>query len=133
MTHKNKTQKYPVDTTSQNESCLLRQLKFRLEKDTISGGPKQDFLPLSTTPHPPTIKATPKKKSNKAMLSAPHPPPHWFSTQSLLHYVHQLIGRTFRYYISTWLKPEREKSNFRFIQRSHFVQLHQEQKEKLIF
>ena len=56
-------QKYPVDTTSQNESCLLRQLKSRLEKDAISARPKQDLLPQSTTPHPPTIKGTPKSKN----------------------------------------------------------------------
>ena len=38
--HKNKTQKYPVDTTCQNVSHLLLRLKFRLEKDAISAGPK---------------------------------------------------------------------------------------------
>ena len=37
---KNKMQKYPVDTTSQNKSCLLRRLKLRLEKDEILLGPK---------------------------------------------------------------------------------------------
>ena len=40
MAHKNEMQKYPIDTTSQNESCLLCQLKSRPEKDTISAGPK---------------------------------------------------------------------------------------------
>ena len=40
MVHKNKTQKYPVDTTGQNASCLLLWLKFRLEKDAISADPK---------------------------------------------------------------------------------------------
>ena len=39
MAHKNKMQKYPVDATSQNKSCLLRRFKSRLEKD-ISAGPK---------------------------------------------------------------------------------------------
>ena len=39
MAHKNKMQKYPVDPTSQNKSCLLRRFKSRLEKD-ISAGPK---------------------------------------------------------------------------------------------
>ena len=40
MAHKNKMQKYSVDTTSQNKSCLLRRLKSRLVKDEISVGPK---------------------------------------------------------------------------------------------
>ena len=40
MVHKNKTQKYPVDTTGQNSSCLLLWLKSRLEKDAISADPK---------------------------------------------------------------------------------------------
>ena len=40
MAHKNKMQKYPVDTTSQNESCLLRGLKSRLKKDAILADPK---------------------------------------------------------------------------------------------
>ena len=40
MAHKYKMQKYPVDTTCQNVSCLLLQLKSRLEKDAISAGPK---------------------------------------------------------------------------------------------
>ena len=40
MAHENKMLKYPVDTTSQNESCLLPRLKSRLEKDEISAGPK---------------------------------------------------------------------------------------------
>ena len=40
MAHKNKMKKYPVDTTSQNESGLLRRLKSRLEKYEISAGPK---------------------------------------------------------------------------------------------
>ena len=40
MAHKIKTWKYPVNTTSQNESCLLRRFKSRLEKDTISAGHK---------------------------------------------------------------------------------------------
>ena len=40
MAHKNKMQKYPVDTTSQAESCLLRRHKSWLEKDEISAGPK---------------------------------------------------------------------------------------------
>ena len=40
MAHKIKTWKYPVDTTSQNESCLLRRFKSRLEKGTISAGHK---------------------------------------------------------------------------------------------
>ena len=39
-------QKYPVDTTHRNMSCLLLRLKSRLEKDAISAGPKLDFLPL---------------------------------------------------------------------------------------
>ena len=56
-------QKYPVDTTSQNESCFLRRLKSRLEKDAISACRKQDLLPQSTTPHSPTIKGTPKNKN----------------------------------------------------------------------
>ena len=33
---------------------------------------------------------------------------------------------------SRWLKPERERDNFRLTQRAHVVQPHQEQKEKLI-
>ena len=40
MAHKNKTQKYPVNTTCQNVLCLLRPLKPRLEKDAISAGRK---------------------------------------------------------------------------------------------
>ena len=40
MAHENKMSKYPVDTTSQNEWCLLCLLKFRLETDAISAGPK---------------------------------------------------------------------------------------------
>ena len=36
MAHKIKTQKYAVDKTCQNVSCLLLQLKFRLEKDRFS-------------------------------------------------------------------------------------------------
>ena len=40
ISHKNKTQKYPVDTTCQNVSCLLLRLKSHLEKDTISAGPE---------------------------------------------------------------------------------------------
>ena len=40
MAHKNKIQKYPLDTTSQNELCLLRQLKLQLKKDAVSAGPK---------------------------------------------------------------------------------------------
>ena len=40
MAHKNKTQKYPVDTTYNNVTCLLLWLKPRLEKDVISAGPK---------------------------------------------------------------------------------------------
>ena len=40
MAHKNKIQKYPVNTTSQNESCLLYWLKSLLEKEAISAGPK---------------------------------------------------------------------------------------------
>ena len=40
MAHKNKMRKYSVDTASQNESCLMRQLKSQLEKDEISAGPK---------------------------------------------------------------------------------------------
>ena len=36
----NKMQKYPVDTTRQNESCLLSRLRSRQEKDVISAGPK---------------------------------------------------------------------------------------------
>ena len=63
MAHKNKTKKYPVSKIGQNASCLLRRPKSRLEKDTISAGPKKDFLPYPTTPHPPTIKATPKNKN----------------------------------------------------------------------
>ena len=33
---------------------------------------------------------------------------------------------------STWSKPERERESFRFTQHTHFVQLHQEQKQKLL-
>ena len=40
MAQKNKMQKYQVDTTNQNESCLLRWLKSQLEKDEITAGPK---------------------------------------------------------------------------------------------
>ena len=40
MALKNKMQKYSVDTTSQNESYLMCQLKSHLEKDEISAGPK---------------------------------------------------------------------------------------------
>ena len=40
MAHKNKTQKYPVDTSCKNVSCLLLRLKSRLEKEVISAGPK---------------------------------------------------------------------------------------------
>ena len=75
--------KYPVVTTSQNESCLLRWLKPRLGKDVISAGPKYDFLPHPTTPHPPTMKATPKSKNwQNNGFCFPPPPPHRFSTQS---------------------------------------------------
>ena len=59
MAHKNKMWKYPLDATSQNKSCLLRQLKSRLEKDAISAGLKSNFLPQPTTIHPPAIKAMP--------------------------------------------------------------------------
>ena len=40
MAHKSKLQKYPVDTTCQNVSCLLLWLKPRLEKGAVPGGPK---------------------------------------------------------------------------------------------
>ena len=40
MIHKNKMQKYQVNATSQNESCLLHRLKFQLEEDAISAGPE---------------------------------------------------------------------------------------------
>ena len=40
MAHKNQMQKYPLNKTSENESCLLRRLKSRLVKDKISAGPK---------------------------------------------------------------------------------------------
>ena len=40
MTHKNKKQKYPVDKTCQNASCLLLRLKSRLEKHAILAGPR---------------------------------------------------------------------------------------------
>ena len=33
-------QKYLVNTTYQNMSCLLLRLKSRLEKDAVSAGPK---------------------------------------------------------------------------------------------
>ena len=56
-------QEYPGDTTSRNESCLLRRLKSRLEKDAISAGPKEDYLPKATNPHRPTIKATSQNKN----------------------------------------------------------------------
>ena len=58
MTHKNKIQKYPVDTTCQNLSCLWLRLKSDPEKDAISAGPEYD----PTTLHPLTIKALPKNK-----------------------------------------------------------------------
>ena len=35
MAYKNKTKKYPVDTTCQNVSCLLLWLKSWLKKDEI--------------------------------------------------------------------------------------------------
>ena len=47
----------------QNVSCLLLGLKSRLEKDAISAGPMEIFLPHPTTLHPPTIKAPPKNKN----------------------------------------------------------------------
>ena len=39
--------------------------KDRLEKDTVSAGPKQDFLLHSTTLHPPKIQAPPKNKKEQ--------------------------------------------------------------------
>ena len=63
MAHKNKTQKYPVDTTSQNMSCLLLRLKPLQKKDVISAGSKQGFLNKPTIPHQPTIKAPPNIKN----------------------------------------------------------------------
>ena len=84
MAHKNKTQKCPVDTTCQNESCLLRWLKSRL-----------GFQPalnktLCPTPQPlihRRLKQRQITKINKTMLSSPIPippsAPHRFSTQSL--------------------------------------------------
>ena len=47
----------------QHVSCLLFRLKFRLEKDAISAGPEETFLPHPTTPHPPKIQA-PSKNEN---------------------------------------------------------------------
>ena len=71
MAHKNKIKKYPVDTTSQNKSCLLRRLKSRLEKDEISAGPQKTFYP---NPQPFThqqIMQRQRIKINKTMLSRP--------------------------------------------------------------
>ena len=70
-----KMQKYPVDKTSQNKSCLLRLLKSRLVKDEISAGPEKTFCP---NPKPLThqhLKQRQKKtKIHKTMLSATLPP-----------------------------------------------------------
>ena len=57
---------------------LLFWLKSQLEKDAISAGPKEDFLPHPITAHPPTIKAQPKKKNEQnnafclLVISFPH-------------------------------------------------------------
>ena len=67
MVHKNKTQKYLVNTWQNvwNVSCLLLGVKFRQEKD-------------APTTHPRTIKApdrkskTKEQKLTKTMLSASH-------------------------------------------------------------
>ena len=40
MPHKNKMQKYPVDTINQNESGLLHRLKSWVEKDAFAADPK---------------------------------------------------------------------------------------------
>ena len=45
-----------------SEFVMLIRLKSRLEKNAISAGPKYDFLPHPTTPHPLTIQAPPKSK-----------------------------------------------------------------------
>ena len=58
MTHENKIQKYPVNTTCQNLTSLLLRLKSLPEKDAISAGPEYD----PTTLHPLTIKGLPKNK-----------------------------------------------------------------------
>ena len=52
--------------------------KARNTKDMFSVGPKQDFLPHSSTTHPPTIKALQTAKINKIRPSAS---PHWFLTE----------------------------------------------------
>ena len=68
MAHKNRMDKYLANTTSQNKSCLMRQLKSRQEKDAISVSPKQDFMPQPIIHRP--LKQCQRTKTNKAMLSA---------------------------------------------------------------
>ena len=48
MAYKNKTKKYPVDTTCQNVSCFLLRLISWLKEDAILSSPKKGFLPHLT-------------------------------------------------------------------------------------
>ena len=66
MVHKNNTWKYSVDSTCQNVSYFLLQLKSWLEKDAISAGP---ISPPSITHL--QLKYRQRTKTNKAMVSAP--------------------------------------------------------------
>ena len=52
MAHKSEMYKYPVGITSQNEVCLLRRLKSRLEKDEISAGLQIRFSAPTRNPSP---------------------------------------------------------------------------------
>ena len=68
MDHKNRMYKHLADTASQNKSCFLLRFKSSQEKDAISAGRKQDFMPQPTMHR--LWKQWEKTKINKAMLSA---------------------------------------------------------------
>ena len=70
MAHKNKTEKYPVDATCQNASCLLLRPKSRLEKHAISAALNKTFCPAVPPCILQRLKHHQRTKINKTMLFA---------------------------------------------------------------